>query len=972
MKNILGLDLGTTSIGWALIKADIENKPVKIQGMGVRIVPLAENEGDKFTKGQSITINADRTKARGMRRNYDRYQLRRQALTEKMRALGMLPNESLIKLPIMELWQLRANAVTQQVSLSELGRILYHLNQKRGYRHSRTDLSDTKQREYVKNINNRYLDLKKQGLTIGQLFARKLEETAIKSDGKVFYVYRIKEQVYPRKAYEEEYDAIMQCQQTYYPDVLTDSVIGEIRNNIIYYQRNLRSCKHLVSVCNFEKRCFYDTEGNVKRDKKGEIVYSGPKVAPRTSPIFQVFKIWQTVNNIRFHNRNNEPLHITIEQKKLIAELLDKKEQIKLKDVQGILDLVPRSGWYCDKALKGGIKGNTTRQSIINALSSLPKSKIDELTRFNLKIEETKTVDEETGEILVRISNSYTEEPLYRLWHIIYSIKDDDERYNAISKFLLKFGITDISIAHKLKDIDFALPGYANISAKAICKILPYMMEGIDYSDSCEFVGYNHSNSLTKEENQARVLKDQIPAIKKNELRQPTVEKILNQAINVFNQINAKLIKKGERIDEVRIELARELKQSKEEREETAYGIRRQQRQNDDFAKLLKEAGIQPTRNKILKYRLWRESHKTCFYCGQPVNFREFSDSTEVEREHIIPKRLLFDDSFGNQVCSCRKCNAEKGGLTALDYMRTKPNLNDYIKKVDQMFQNNEISGKKHSHLLASYEDYIKRKKEGKETKDDIMIWETPIDRQLRLSQYISRKSAEYLRTACREVIATSGSITDLIRHSWGYDTILHELNLPRYKEAGLTVFVKNAGEEKEIIENWTKRLDHRHHAIDALAVACTSRSIIQRINSLHASRDIMREEICSTRKEWQDNNLLQQWIKEKRPFDRKYVMQKVASILVSIKAGKKATVPGKRKIYKNGKPTIVQTGLKIPRGQLHEQSIYGAIMQCSKGGQRQWKLLLDTNWVSVLMDTFLVVKRPVMLSLTQKSANTQ
>ena len=183
MKNILGLDLGTTSIGWALIKADIENKPVKIQGMGVRIVPLAENEGDKFTKGQSITINADRTKARGMRRNYDRYQLRRQALTEKMRALGMLPNESLIKLPIMELWQLRANAVTQQVSLSELGRILYHLNQKRGYRHSRTDLSDTKQREYVKNINNRYLDLKKQGLTIGQLFARKLEETAIKSDG---------------------------------------------------------------------------------------------------------------------------------------------------------------------------------------------------------------------------------------------------------------------------------------------------------------------------------------------------------------------------------------------------------------------------------------------------------------------------------------------------------------------------------------------------------------------------------------------------------------------------------------------------------------------------------------------------------------------------------------------------------------------------------------------------------------------
>ena len=135
MKNILGLDLGTTSIGWALIKVDDKNVPTEIQDMGVRIVPLAENEGDKFTKGQSITVNADRTRARGARRNYDRYQMRRQALTEKMRLLGMLPDEKLIKLPVLELWQLRANAVTQKVSLNELGRILYHLNQKRGYKH---------------------------------------------------------------------------------------------------------------------------------------------------------------------------------------------------------------------------------------------------------------------------------------------------------------------------------------------------------------------------------------------------------------------------------------------------------------------------------------------------------------------------------------------------------------------------------------------------------------------------------------------------------------------------------------------------------------------------------------------------------------------------------------------------------------------------------------------------------------------
>ena len=331
---------------------------------------------------------------------------------------------------------------------------------------------------------------------------------------------------------------------------------------------------------------------------------------------------------------------------------------------------------------------------------------------------------------------------------------------------------------------------------------------------------------------------------------------------------------------------------------------------------------------------MWRESNKSCFYCEQPINFHEFLHFSDIEREHIIPKKLIYDDSFANQVCSCRKCNAEKGGRTAIDYMKTKPNLQFYLDKVDKMFQDHKISGKKHSHLLASYDDYLIRKEKGKETKDDVMIWEKPIDRQLRLSQYISCKALELLRMACRDVTVTTGEITALIRHTWGYDTILHDLNFSSYKEAGLTELVKDedSGRTREIIKDWTKRLDHRHHAIDALAVACTSQSIVQRINTLNASREEIRGEIKAPRKDWKDSNLLQQWIKEKMPFDRQYVLHKVASILISMKAGKKATVPGKRKIYKKGKPIVIQTGLRIPRGQLHEQTVYGAITQYDKG----------------------------------------
>ncbi len=931
MSNILGLDLGTTSIGWALIKTDINNIPCEIQDMGVRRVPLAENEGDMFAKGQSITVNADRTKSRGIRRNNDRYQLRREALIKKLQTLEMMPNESLINLPLMELWGLRANSATKEVSLQELGRVLYHLNQKRGYKHSRTENNDSKQREFVKGVNERYSLLHDSNMTVGQYFAKQLSDTAVTKNGKTYYTYRVKDFILPRKAYEEEYDTIMQCQKKYHSEVLTDEIIDFIKTHIIFYQRDLRSCKHLVSVCDFEKRYFYDKDGHLKRNKKDEIVYNGPKVAPRTSPLFQVFKIWQSANNIRFHNKSKDYLDITCEQRQAIADFMDKNEKLKLDDVKHILELNGVSGWYCDNAIKNGIKGNGTKQAIVNALSSLPQNIIAEITRFNLEMESTGIADTETGEVLMKIKKTYQREPLYRLWHIIYSIKKDEERKNAIEKFLLSFGVSNDNVAQKLSDIDFTTPGYANLSAKAICRILPYMMEGIEYSEACEYIGINHSNSLSKEENQERELMDYIPQLKKNSLRQPTVEKILNQTINIFNGINAELSQKGERIDEVRVELARELKQSKEERNDASKEIKALEDKNKEYKdKIEKEYKLKATRKNLLRYRLWIESNNSCFYCEQPIKFTPFANEPEEEREHILPKALHFDDSYANQVCSCQKCNSAKGGRTALDYMRTTPNLQHYIDKVNKLHRDNKISSKKYSHLLASYDDYQKRKETGKETKEDKLIWEAPIDRQLRLSQYISKKAMEILSQACRDVVATSGTVTAIIRHAWGLDTVLEELNLPVYRNANLTEFVeinrKGQKRQKETIKNWTKREDNRHHAIDALVVACTSRSIIQKINTLHASKQEMRNEITSARKKWDEDDILSQWIREKNPFNRQYVLQHISAIFISMKAGKKVTVPGKRKVFLHGKPQIIQTGLRIPRGPLHEEGVYGSI----------------------------------------------
>ena len=292
-KRILGLDLGTNSIGWAVVNVDENGNPQSIDGMGSRIVPLSSDDTNEFTKGNAISKNQSRTEKRTARKGYDRYQLRREYLTSELRKLNMLPGERLIKLPVLELWELRAKAATigNQLTLPEIGRVLYHINQKRGYKHAKSDESaDTKQKEYVAKINGRYAMILERNQTIGQYFAEKLKENEIETPKGKFYTYRIKEQVFPRRAYEAEFDQIMECQKVFYPEVLTEKEIDKLRNEIIFYQRKLKSCKHLVSICDFEKREY--------ENKEGKIVFGGPKVAPKSSPLFQICKIWEAVNNI--------------------------------------------------------------------------------------------------------------------------------------------------------------------------------------------------------------------------------------------------------------------------------------------------------------------------------------------------------------------------------------------------------------------------------------------------------------------------------------------------------------------------------------------------------------------------------------------------------------------------------------------------------------------------------------------------
>ena len=921
MKKVLGLDLGVGSIGWCLIEKDDNNTPKRILRMGSRIVPISSDEETGYTKGNAISKNADRTAKRTARKCYDRYQLRRKALVNLLKRLGMEPNKNLMfeQTPI-ELWQKRADAASKEVSLEELGRVLLHINQKRGYKHSRISNSDSKETAYVQEVNSRYDDLKAEGLTIGQHFAAKLKENEQETaDGKKYYNYRIKEQVYPRHAYEEEVKQILEVQSQYNPDVLSPDVCKEIMD-IIFYQRDLKSCKNLVSLCEFESYTI---------TKDGKVINIGPKVAPRTSPLAQLSSILETANNITIRNRKNDELYISPDQRKAIADFLDNHEVMKLTDLYNILNIGRKDGWWAGKAIGKGLKGNTTKCQIREALSGLPKEQVDSLTAFNLEIDEN--VDEETGEVRKRINNTQAEQqPLYKLWHMLYSIKDNKELAGALNHL----GIEDEESIEKLCKLDFRTAGYANKSAKAIGRILPYLMEGLMYSEACERAGFDHSRRI----NPDRVLLTHLPQIQKNELRQPVVEKILNQLVNI---VNALLENEGA-IDEIRVELARELKQSKDERNEAFKRNNQNERLNKELAERIMKYGLTPTRNRILKLKMWEESEHSCMYCGQPVDPVEFLKGGDVEREHIIPRGLLFDNSFTNQVCSCRRCNSKKGMRTAYDFIaddKGQEGLDTYIDRINDLFNRKKISRSKFNRLLASHKAYINRKALGKETDEDKELWENFIDRQLRQSQYIAKKSVDMLQQVCKNVYTTSGSVTDFVRHQWGYDELLHELNFERFKKAGLTAMVKqlHSGKEVEVerIKDWTKRLDNRHHAVDALAIACTTQGMIQRLNTLNASRDVILEELNSNDQRLvdPDRSMLEKWIYVQPHISYAEAKNEVDKIVISQRPNTRITVPGKRYVTKNGKRTLAQTGIIVPRGALHAEFVYGRIMRKEADG---------------------------------------
>lgn len=1055
MKKILGLDLGSSSIGWALVnEAENDSERSSIIKLGVRVIPLTTDEQGNFEKGKAITTNQDRTSKRSARRNLHRYKLRRKELLKVLEQSGLITRDSILTEEgansTFQTLELRAKAAVERIEKDEIARVLISINKKRGYKSSRKAKNED-EGQLIDGMKVA-MDLHQRSITPGQFaleifrqgkrflpdfyrsdlqkefdqiwrvqsgfypeilseslknqligknqkavwaicekpfgivgakrntsgFERKLENYqwraeatqkqvsleqlivvlqeinsqinsssgylgSISDRSKELYFNnqtvgqylfdqikadrhsRLKGQVFYRKDYENEFDVIWKSQSTYHSE-LNDELRETVKDIVIFYQRRLKSQKGLISVCDLEGR---ETEVIVDGKKKSKLI--GPKVSPKSSPLFQEFRIWQRLNDLEvISKKDRAKRRLEQDEKQILFEELTVKEKLSKFDA---LKLLFKNHKELDLNFEK-LDGNRTSFKLLEAYHKIivasghddfdfSKMSCNEIKKIVTSIFEGLGID---TRILGFNSNlegdEFERQSFLQLWHLLYSYEGDNSatgNQSLIKKLKSKFGFEE-DYARILSAVTFE-DDYGSLSSKAISKILPYLKDGKQYDEAVQWAGYkSHSNSETKEEKANKVLKARLEILPKNSLRNPVVEKILNQAINVVNSI----IDQYGKPDEIRLELARELKKSAKEREELTKTMNSASVEHENIRKILNaEFGLQyVSRTDIIRYKLWKELEPRAFktlYTNTYVAPEKLF-SKEFDIEHIIPQSRLFDDSFSNKTLELRSANIEKGEKTAFDYVSEKfgdQGLKEYEIRVEELYKGGKegISKGKYKKLLIK----------GSEIPDGF------VERDLRNSQYIAKKAKELLEEVCRTVNTTTGSVTDRLREDWQLVNVMQELNWDKYQKLGLTYFEFNReGKKLPRIKDWTKRNDHRHHAMDALTVAFTKYNHVQYLNNLNARRDegkkmssvikaIENKELYRD-----DSNKLK--FKPPIPLDdfRAEAKRHLENTLVSFKAKNKVVTPQKNKIKGSQK---IQTTL-TPRGQLHNESIYGSIKQ--------------------------------------------
>lgn len=636
-----------------------------------------------------------------------------------------------------------------------------------------------------------------------------------------------------------------------------------IKEQVIYYQRPLKLQNELIGNCRFEKE---------------------EKVIPTSHPFFQEFRCWKQINNLFVTSKTlvgnkytYQNRYLTAEEKWAIYEKLQTQKEVGFATVVEILN-IDKSKGKLDKEQK---------DYFLNGLNVKAKLKgCDTFLSFK----------KELGEYFNDFI-SQDKQLVGQLWAVIFDVKNHDgseydlesKRVSSIIEVLRNYIEEETAKELSLKlaqKISFPRK-YASLSEKAIRNILPlmlpnpqsipdaiqqqfkniqYLIETGEILDNpkykledyvIDFVKNNpnvledggimesFAISLVYGKHTVETIKPQIKnyhdiKFEERNMRNPVVEQLSNETMQVIKAIWKQYKFNPEEL-EIRVELARDLKNSAAQREKIWNGQRKSKVINDKAKEILSENGIAITDENVLKYRLYEQQKFMSPYTQKKIiPFSKLFDDKEYDVDHIIPKSRYYDDSFSNKVICEKYINEEKSNRTAWEYIIQQNSkyknengeleivsANEFIRHV-----NDNYFGKKKKNLLAE------------------KISSNPVERQLKDTQYISVAiKSELAKIVGSDNVKTStGEVTDFLRSRWGLRKLFMNLTESRFKQMEfwdldengnpktqwVNRYVDENNKNQYEIKNWSKRYDHRHHSIDALVVALTTQSHIHRLNNLN------------------------------------------------------------------------------------------------------------------------------------------
>ena len=765
----LALDMGTNSLGWAAFSFNDSGSINGLTDAGVRIFSDGREPSSKDRVGESLAVQ--RRLARGVRRNRDRRARRKQDLLRRLVKLGLMPKDTPARKALegLDPYQLRADALERPLAAHELGRVLFQINQRRGFLSNRKSDGDD---EETGKIKPRITELRHvlNGQTLGQWLNDRLKSgKSIRFRGEDGDYYA------DRAMYVDEFDRIRDHQEPHHTISAQDW--DDLRNGNkaqgfdgIFFQRKLKPVE--------KGRCeFFIDEYRAHKDL----------------PIAHEFRILQEVSNLQYYGADHEKFDLDTEQRDRVLEALDShKTQSfgslrKLKKPDGNL-LFPRGCLFnLEAGPRDKLNGNAT---------AIDMRKPD---MFGAGWDALSPDDQ--NDVVEMLHDA--EDDAQLICDLQSRFDLDEDQAKAVSKFKLTAVTT-------------------HLSRKFMMRCADIMREkGLRYDESVEEVWDDNGEFLHHSHRTVGELLDRLPYYGEvlrgsviggkpahfnsqdnpeqhyGKINNPTVHVALNQLRKLLNR----LIERFGRPAEIHVELVRDLKKTAKARndiaKENATYAKANAKRADVFRKLHNERD--PVGLDLKKIRLWEELGKDqlsrlCPFSGKPISAAMLFNG-EAEIEHILPFSRTLDNSTANLTVAIRQANRVKGNSTPYEAFANDQHADEGMVWAD----------------IASRAKSLPRNKRWRFDDDAMERFDKDggfIARQLTDNAYISKVTKRYLSHVCdqNKIVTIPGGLTAMMRGKWHLNNLLGDHN---YKE----------------------RNDHRHHIIDAFVVGLTDRGTLNTVS---------------------------------------------------------------------------------------------------------------------------------------------